>query len=354
MNQELNYPRAQEKQSQGILGRWYRIASPTEPSPMATLTEHETFRRGRLGSIIMLIMLILCILSLPAGFFGTNPKLVPILLVLFVLTVVAIFFNRRGYVNVAGVIVVVAFESGIIGNISTTPGGLNTITLPLLCLLVMPEVLAVSLLPAWNVFVVALANSLICWILITFLPYAPDSAAAISAAYWYAILLPVNLQIIVAGVTFLYVRGATQALKRADHAEEVAKLEHNLAERDRATAAQKQQLDAAIAQIEHALEAFANGDPKARVPLTNENVLWSIAGKLNNFLNRFQRSAQAENYLRWTTQEIERFAAIIHTAKVGKTAIRSELKGSPVDVLMLELNGNEVETSTPQRREVSN
>jgi HAMP domain-containing protein len=57
-------------------------------------------------------------------------------------------------------------------------------------------------------------------------------------------------------------------------------------------AMQKQQLDASIRSIVEVHTRVANGDFDARVPLTQDNVLWQISGSLNNLLARVQRLRQ--------------------------------------------------------------
>lgn len=93
-------------------------------------------------------------------------------------------------------------------------------------------------------------------------------------------------------VAFLWVRGATQALLRADHAEEIARLEHDMALQAEVVTDQKQRLDASIQRIVETHTRVANGDFSARVPLTDDNILWQISGPLNNLIVRLQRSRQ--------------------------------------------------------------
>lgn len=300
-----------ERPPQGLrsLQWWYRIASPPIPEETAHFTRREEFRRGRLGSVILLIMIALTIAVLPVGIIGANSKLFPILLFQLLCIGIAIPFNRRGQVNLAGAIVVSNLGLGIMANIVTTPGGLSFANLPILSLLVMPELLAVSLLPVSSVFIVAALNSLFSVLAVLFLPHAADVAAAPQIAYSNGIFLPINLQIIVAIVSFLWVRSTTQAIERADRAEVVARLEHDLADRDRSIAVEKQRLDQAIQQIEQIHEQVANGNLHVRIPLTRDNVLWSISGKLNMLLTRFQRAAQSEQQFIQTRGEIERVSS---------------------------------------------
>jgi methyl-accepting chemotaxis protein len=57
-------------------------------------------------------------------------------------------------------------------------------------------------------------------------------------------------------------------------------------------AEQKRQHDASIRSIVETHTRVANGDLEARVPLTQDNVLWQISGSLNKLLARLQRLSQ--------------------------------------------------------------
>jgi methyl-accepting chemotaxis protein len=104
------------------------------------------------------------------------------------------------------------------------------------------------------------------------------------------IITPIILiQMIVSVVAYIWVRGTVQALKRADRAEEIARLEYDLAHQAEEAASQKQRLEASIQKIVEVHTRVANGDFGARVPLTQDNVLWQISGALNNLLSRVQR-----------------------------------------------------------------
>lgn len=116
------------------------------------------------------------------------------------------------------------------------------------------------------------------------------SFAAITATDAYPIMVrPIAIHIVVTVVLWLWVRSATQVIARADRAEVIATLEHAIAQQEHADAQLKRQLEMSIQQIVETRQRLANGDFNARAPLNNGNVLWQIAGSLNNLLSRFQR-----------------------------------------------------------------
>lgn len=267
---------------------WYRIASPPAPADDTPFRERARFLRGRTGSQILPALYLFLLASLPTGFLGLNSSVVIIVAVGFVALIIATFLNRMGQVNLAGFLVVATFMASPIANITTTPGGLNMMVLPLYSLLVLPLVCAVSFLPPWWVFVVALGNSIFTFISLIYLPQTAELNALLSINF-AGIVTPIVLsQLIVSVVAFLWVRSTGQALMRADRAEELARLEHDLALEAEAAAQRKQQLEGSIQQIVETHRRIANGDYNVRVPLTSDNVLWPIAGSLNNLLARVQ------------------------------------------------------------------
>ena len=272
-----------------LLSWWYRQTSPPEPGEDASFQQREVFRRGRTGSQMSFFLFLLLFLSFPAAFAGSNPLLVTILVLNGGFLVVAMLLNRLQRVTLAGVIVVLGVVMGPVVNILTTPGGITTSALPLFGFLVLPLLCAVSFLPPGWVFVVAAGTSLFTFVTLKFLPSSGEVQQMVQVAF-AGMVTPILLsQWIVAIVAYLWVRGAQRAILRADRAEEIARLMHELAERDAAIAEQKHQLDASLREIERVHHEVANGNVAARVHLTSNNVLWSISGKLNNLVSRYQR-----------------------------------------------------------------
>jgi len=82
--------------------------------------------------------------------------------------------TRRGKVTLAGLLVVIWFEVGLTLFLFTLPGGLSVATLPAFYLFVEPELFTVSLLPAWNVFLVVLCNNLLIWMALLIRPHTAE------------------------------------------------------------------------------------------------------------------------------------------------------------------------------------
>jgi hypothetical protein len=276
-----------------LLQWWYRMTSPPEPDEMAPFEEREAFRRGRTGSQIAIILFIVLFISFPAAFAGSNSFLAFILIVDLFILVLAMVLNRLKRSSLAGILVVLAFTASPTMNIVTTPGGVNTSALPVFGLLVFPLMCAVSFLPSWWVFVIAAGNCLFALYVLKFLPSSGELHDVLKTGFPGVVTPIILIQIIVSIVAYLWVRGAIQALLRAERAEEIAKLEHDLVlQNAEAVTQQKQQLDASIQSIVETHTRVANGDFNARVPLTQDNTLWQISGSLNNLLARLQRWRQ--------------------------------------------------------------
>jgi hypothetical protein len=290
-------------QESNALRWWYRLTSPSVPERSASFKEQERFRRGRTGSQIILGLYLLLIISIPAGFVGTNKYLIPIVIGSVIGLTLSTVLNRIGAITWAGILVVLTFIAFPVLNIVTTPGGLSMEVLPLFGLLVLPLLCVVSFLPPWYVFVVALGNSLFAWFALTYLPRTAELDAILAIAFVGIITPIIFIQVIVSVVAFAWVQGTTQALIRADNAEEIARLEHDLGQQAKATAQQKQQLEASIQKIVETHMRVANGDYSARAPLTEENILWQISGPLNNLLARTHNLRQEAAQLQYALQQ---------------------------------------------------
>ncbi|GHO99317.1 hypothetical protein KSF_093650 [Reticulibacter mediterranei] len=320
------------KRDSALLQTWYQLTSPAAPGPSAPFQERDLFRRGRTGSQISIALFFMIIISFPAALAGVNTILIITLVANLLIVAFALVFNRLGMVNTAGVMVVLGVVAGPIANILTAPGGVNTSVLPIFTFLVLPLMCAVSFLaPGW-VFVVAAGNCLFTLYALRFLPVSGELQQVLNTAFPVVVAPIILSQIIVSVVAFLWVQGAKQAILRADQAERVTELVMALAQRDHAIALQKTQLDASIRQIELVHEQVANGITTARVPLTQDNVLWSIGGKLNNLLTRFHRLQMQVNELQRviaSLQQSQEERQSRHKSKDTSSGTTSETKRYP-------------------------
>lgn len=329
---------ASERSPAGLFSIWYRLTSSPEPARTASFQERERFRRGRTGSQISIALFLLIFISFPAAFAGSNSLLIGILTGNLFALCLALLLNRLGKVNLAGIIIVIGVIFSPTTNIVTTPGGLNTSVLPIFGFLVLSLVVTISFLPPGWVFVVAASNSLFTFVVLKLLPSSGELHNVLQVAF-PGIVTPIILsQWIVAIVSYLWVRGAQQAILRADRAEEIANLERRELERQRSEIEQKQQLDMGIQQLIQTHMKVANGDFAARAPLMKENILWQVAYSLNNLLARLQ-SYQLFNVQQKKNQEaLNYLIQAVQQAKREGGPLRVQRTGTPVDALIIELS----------------
>jgi HAMP domain-containing protein len=112
-----------------------------------------------------------------------------------------------------------------------------------------------------------------------------------------------------------------QALKRADRAEEIVKLEQTISIQNGEALEEKRQLEEAIKSIIETHTAVANGNYSARVPINKQNVLWPLAGALNNLLSRIQI---------WRRDSLEMAQLRIVVAQLTREASDARETGMPM------------------------
>ena len=319
-----------------ITGWWYRLTAPPEPSKNASSIRKEANRQARLLSTVVFFLMLTLIIFLPATFFIPNQLVILIVLGMLGMSIITLLFNRAGKTTIAGIIVVTMFELALIAAIVTT-NPLDVFNLPLFDLLIISELLAVSLLPSRNVFLLALFNVSFIWADLTFQPHTSLLTNTLQTQFYNSLARPAGLQLIVAVVAYLWVRSTTQAIARADRAEVIAALEHQLAE-------QKHQLEIGIQQILKTHIAIANGDFSARAPLTQESELWQIANSLNTLLARFQRSTKIEHEYQRMINVLADVIQALQDAERNQTSPHLALTGTPLDPLIIALQGK---TLTP-------
>jgi hypothetical protein len=277
-------------------------------------------------------MLVADIVALPAGATAQTAgdmATLSAILVLGVGMLIAAGLNRAGLVSTAGTLIVLLLTGAVMGAVVSAPNGqLDTIYLPAYDLLAIGVVVGASILPRIAAFVIAFLN--IGLILGDFYlqPKVGDLALQLQTRGVLALVArPVALEVIVAVVAFLWVRSADEAIRRADRAEEIAALEHTLAD-------QKRQLDIGVQQLLQTHVRIANGDFTARAPLGQDHLLWQIASSLNNLVARMQRAGQAEHQLRRTEEELRRLAQAIDDAQAGRQAFWPVPTGTAADLII--------------------
>jgi uncharacterized membrane protein len=309
---------------------WYTLTASRPARAHSSLAAREASRRGRIASLIiagMLLCILITMINLPFALANW-----PSLLVTLAGCAVAIPLNRAGQLVATGWALTLALEAALIIPLIAVWGMLDPIYLPVYYLLVAPLLVAVSLLPSSTVFVVAAANSLFVAFDIRFEPHNMMWTQMVTTGSELLFLLigPVALHVIVALLAYLWVRSADAALRRADRADDLARLE-------RATAAERARLAAGIQQILQTHVRFANGDMTTRAPTSQDSVLWQVGVALNNLLARYQRLAQEDGFSRAAGEQVLQARTALRMWQSGSPPVWPQPAGGPLDPLLADL-----------------
>lgn len=317
----------------GFLSGWYRLTAPPEPQLGAGFDQRERARRGRLASTLLLLVLILWGLSAPEALRQGGESSLAVFLGGLLVIGAALFLNRSGGVSLVAWLLIAAIDAGTVLIVLRAHSRLDELVIPVFDLLVYSVLIAVSLLPPASVFLVALGNSLFIAGAVLLSPRTPEVDALLRSGHVDGILVqPITLQIAVAVVTYLWVRSALHALRRADRAEEVALLEMREVERTR-------ELDEGVRQLLDVHVRLANGDTRALVPPLRNAQLWQVGISLNFLIARLAHYAQAEQALRREQEEADRLAEAILQWGRGRPPLWPAPTGLPMDRVVAALRG---------------
>jgi hypothetical protein len=147
----------------------------------------------------------------------------------------------------------------------------------------------------------------------------------------------VSIQAVVILVSLFWVRNTTGEMVRANQAEEMNKLMQELAIQQHEALEEKQQLEESIQQILAVHMQVANGNLSARVPFDHENVLWAVAGSLNNLLARLQSWRQDVQQLQYIEKSIQQTLDDVQQAKAQRVPLSYRKTGTILDPLLVEL-----------------
>ncbi len=317
---------------------WYRIAAPPEPAATASLRERETYRRGKYisNTLLGLIAIMIAVIVLIGGI--VNHNIILNVVPTFLFLCLGVFLNGRGKVILSGIIVVLVLDISVM-TIYLAFGGMTSFLLPVLDLLVLPELFAASLLPPRFVFIDMSIHIAYCVCALTFLfPKSPELIAQLSnpATFADGLAKPVVIQVITAVVAYTWMRSVTKSVERADRATSLAVLEKEVAEQAQHEAEQKHQLEREIQEIIQVHTQVANGNFEARVPLRQGNMLWPVAGSLNNLIARLRSLLRDSRRLQHTDEAISRFFHARSEAQNGP--IPWQPTGTAIDALVQQHN----------------
>ena len=265
-----------------------------------SIAQREQARRKQIVSAVLLVIVIFQFAELPGALIMHTAMDVGTVVLGLALCAVATLFNQFGKVTIVTVLLIAVIDLGCGLMLLTSPMGLDVSDLPVFDVLLVSELIAVSLLPAFSVFPVALGNMLFTIAVLLLAPRTMELNMVLTSNMAYnTILQPLGLQIIVAVVSYIWVRSALRALVRADRAEEISRLQRREAELLMREAAFNQSFTQGSEHLLQVLVRAANGDQGVRSTLNQDHPLWRIGNALNMLLTRVSRMANAD-------QEIQR------------------------------------------------
>ncbi len=310
---------------------WNALTAIPEAPASADFAHREAVRQSQLSSNVLFFFTVTVILLLPACFLAPGHAYFLLDLGLAVTSIFALVLNRSGYTFAAGILVSLGgFLILTIALFTTVP--FDETTLQGYDMYVIVELLAVSLLPLRSIFLVAAMSAMSILGTLIYMPHTATLNEDLHNRLLIIIARPIGTLFLVAGVAYILASIMRKAIRRADRAEFVAQLQHEIAE-------QKQELDEGIQQILQTHVAVANGYLRTRAPLARDNMLWQIASALNNLLVRYQRAALAEENLRRVDQAVFKYVVSIQQAERNRQIPVLPLEHTHLDPLIAALQG---------------
>lgn len=309
---------------------WVRVTSVGWDMPRQSRLRREMTRRSELASWIVLGLLVFDVILLPAGLHDRATLIAQVGLALG--CVIAIFGNQRGWVTATGCVLVALIDGGVIFSVLGASNGLQTVYLPAYDLLVIPVMVAATILGRRAAFVVAGVNSCLICLDLFFQPAFGDLAQLErqNGPVPFAVR-PIALQIVVATLAYLWVRGRDRAEQRADQESIRASEADERAE----WAVQSAQLEkwwadvirAFLGQIHDVFVKQANGDYSARLNVPSEHPFHTEAMLMNRRLDRLQKifvdSHAGQEYL----------STLVSWLQLLHQRLRAVADGAPLNVL---------------------
>jgi hypothetical protein len=344
-----------------LLGWWSRHTSLPDAKPGATFAERERVGRTRIASPMMLFLAILLLLVAVIALLGHNPNLLPVVYTLYPIILLCLFLNRKGQVTWVGILLSLGLVGGMCMTLVITAlhGGLRPIDTQILFLLFFDEMFFAMLLPIDVVFLVAGLNMLISFMVLFWAPHTPALTAFLAHGGTFSTLFRLGqIHVLVSSSLWILVKTRQEQTERANTAEELVRLQHDLSELASQQAEQQAALEQSIRLIIAVHTRVANGDLDARVPLTRNLVLWNVAGQLNNLITRYQKARQevlqAEQIIR-AHQQMMLYYPTFHQAV--QQALREQRpfqvpkSETALDLFLRELNGVSLSPSSVQMQE---
>ena len=307
----------------GLGAWWFRLSAPAEPVDGAPFHERENVRRAQLASVILLVFMLGWIGFIPVGFANGYQSYPLILLTGLFMFGSLLYLNRRGWVTVVGVFLIVLIDLGFLVFALALPGTLPQRT-SIFDILLLGDLISISTLEPGSIFFVALGNL----VLVPLAVFGGNSASVLVTGdvrpVIGLIVQPVIMQLMTAIVAYLWASSVLRSLRRADYAEQSALLR-------KYDDAERRDLEEGLRQLLAAHAALANGNYAIRAPTLKHPVLWQMSNSLNNIAARSSHLAEDEAVLRRVQEDAHRLASALNAIRAGRQPTWPQPSGTPVD-----------------------
>lgn len=271
-------------------GNWWLHMTSMNPRGrlQETIEQREVMRRSQLLSWILLGLFIILLLFVPAAFTSSAAALLEIVAV-FGLCLIA-WFNRQGWVTLAGTLLVLLTIGATLGVVIGSPDGkVHLIDLPSYDFLSVTVVIGASILPRLSAFIIALLDIALLYGDMLVQPQGADLQNAIYQHGLPAMLgRPSAIVLITAVISYLWVGSMQQAVRRADRAEELRAMQQYFSQIE---AERTKQVEEFVQAAIRALSALANGQ-KGLVLLPADHPWRQQAIFINNQFCQFYKLKQ--------------------------------------------------------------
>jgi hypothetical protein len=213
-----------------IFGWWYAIAAPSAPAENVSQRTRMLVRKGRFTSLILLLEFLI---NIPSYFISSDAKLIISLSISMFMLCVGVVLNRMGKTLAAAILVIVVMECGMcfwLISFGFSGGGLSSIELPAVNILLQPVLIAVSLFSPKISLPLGFFNILFIVSFIFFSPKTPELVhyLSIPSLVFVTYFAPITNQLFTTLVSALWVTSAWHAMRHADHQENLGKLAQDL------------------------------------------------------------------------------------------------------------------------------
>lgn len=299
----------QFQKQKGFLARWYRLTSPSDPEN-PTLEQRDLARRAKILSALALFLALILVFVAVIALTGPNKQIITTVYILYPTLALCLLLNRLGYINLAGLLLVVALVGGMDLTLMTTAflhGGLSPNDKDILYLSFFGELVAAALLPAPAISLMAALNISVSLFFLYAAPHTPAFDALLASGAASSILFRVvEIHVFTSLVVWVNSVWTRISIKQANRATELVRLEHDLHIETATKLREKEQVEQGIREIARVHAEIANGKLNARASLGGGHVLWQIAGPLNTLLNRHQHAVHSAQEREWCFQVLNR------------------------------------------------